>query len=276
MTRFRVDPDDWRRQGQERFLAGRAWRFRAYESPRPSWDHDHCEFCGGKFSLAKEDLHSGYVTTDDQHWVCSPCFEDFREEMRWGVTHQFFQLHNNVDADVWQLGMVRDPMGNAVDEVLFTSGEQVQGSPRLRVSVQAASEKSTFSFAAFGIPVVEAELAHKLCSEFPTALQALPVEQELEARGRGEHLSVLVVTRLVDCVDEALSEIQYWPEEYPGEQESPYRAVTSLVLRAAAVQHEPIFRVARWPVALVVREDVKQRLEALGATGIDFEPVSVR
>jgi hypothetical protein len=76
-------PDDWRRQGQERFLKARRWSFQAYRPYRDGWDHDHCEFCGNKFSNSEGDLHHGYVTEDHYHWVCEPCFADFREEMGW-------------------------------------------------------------------------------------------------------------------------------------------------------------------------------------------------
>ena len=30
-------------------------------------------------------LHEGYTTTDDYHWICEPCFEDFREQFKWTV-----------------------------------------------------------------------------------------------------------------------------------------------------------------------------------------------
>ena len=48
-------------------------------------DHEHCEFCSGKFSEAVEDLHVGYASEDSYRWICPPCFEDFREEFGWSV-----------------------------------------------------------------------------------------------------------------------------------------------------------------------------------------------
>lgn len=51
-----ADTSDWRLQGQERYLKGVALALRKYQrfAPNPSWDHDHCEFCGAKFMV--EDL----------------------------------------------------------------------------------------------------------------------------------------------------------------------------------------------------------------------------
>ncbi len=73
---------DWRLHGQERFLLNANVTRRPY-APTLSWDHDHCEFCGGKFSLAPHDLHSGYCTTQGDHWICDRCYLDFRRQFRW-------------------------------------------------------------------------------------------------------------------------------------------------------------------------------------------------
>jgi hypothetical protein len=78
--------NDWRLQGQERFLQGVMLRKKQYRRYRNDWDHDHCEFCGAKFSEDEKDLHVGYVTIDDYHWICENCFEDFKNKFKWIVT----------------------------------------------------------------------------------------------------------------------------------------------------------------------------------------------
>jgi hypothetical protein len=79
--------DDWRLQGQERYLSGVTLYRRAYRRYSETWDHDHCAFCWVKFS--EQDLtgalHSGYATADDAHWICDRCFQDFRDGFRWRV-----------------------------------------------------------------------------------------------------------------------------------------------------------------------------------------------
>jgi hypothetical protein len=77
--------DDWRLQGQERFLKGACLIRKQYVKYRPGWDHDHCEFCWRKLSENPEDLNSGYATPDDYHWICEDCFRDFREKFEWKV-----------------------------------------------------------------------------------------------------------------------------------------------------------------------------------------------
>jgi len=84
-----VRHDDWRLQGQDRYLQGVTLVRRPYRrySKNPNWDHDHCEFCGAKFMLGDlpDVLHEGYATIDDYHWICETCFEDFRERFAWQV-----------------------------------------------------------------------------------------------------------------------------------------------------------------------------------------------
>ncbi len=65
--------------------AGARWTLREYQPSRGGGDHDHCEYCGAKLSALPGDLQRGYVTSDDYHWICEPCFADFRDELGWAV-----------------------------------------------------------------------------------------------------------------------------------------------------------------------------------------------
>lgn len=86
-------PDDWRRQDQDRYLRGRAFRLCDYTAPSATWDHDHCEFCWAKFMERpyKDVLQRGYCSLEGTtpvgyHWVCEACFDDFADEF--GLTAQ--------------------------------------------------------------------------------------------------------------------------------------------------------------------------------------------
>ena len=84
-----TDKADWRLQGQERYLKGATLihrRYRRYPK-NPERDHDHCAFCWAKFMVEDHPgvLHIGYATTDDYHWICEGCFEDFKEMFGWQV-----------------------------------------------------------------------------------------------------------------------------------------------------------------------------------------------
>jgi hypothetical protein len=79
--------DDWRLQGQDRYLVGASLRLMPWASPNPAWDHDHCEFCSAKLAGPDvlEALHHGYATEGLEHWVCPQCFQDFHERFRFKV-----------------------------------------------------------------------------------------------------------------------------------------------------------------------------------------------
>lgn len=82
MGSLNVEDDDWRRQGQERYLKGKNFRLKEYRPYREGWDHDHCEFCWKNFSLNEADLSDGYATEDGYRWICTQCFSDFRDEFQ--------------------------------------------------------------------------------------------------------------------------------------------------------------------------------------------------
>jgi len=93
-------------------MEGLAFRLLHYQAPTAEWDHDHCFGCNAKFAEFDdpEIEHEGYCVSlpvsesadpppihDGTnrgifvkqpssggfalHWVCSRCFEDFREEL---------------------------------------------------------------------------------------------------------------------------------------------------------------------------------------------------
>ncbi len=71
--------DDWRLTNQETWLKGAVPVRSAYTQPSAAWDHDHCEFCWATFSERAGDLREGYCTPDRYRWICSGCFDDFKE-----------------------------------------------------------------------------------------------------------------------------------------------------------------------------------------------------
>lgn len=96
-----VENTDWRRQGQDKYLRGRAFRLAPYEPHRTGWDHDHCEFCGRKLGWDEDSVREGYCTSDGYHWVCPECFTDFKAEFEWTVesVEPRLQLDSSTEGD---------------------------------------------------------------------------------------------------------------------------------------------------------------------------------
>lgn len=83
-----IQKDDWRLTNQEVYLKGKNLQFKQYKKYREGWDHDHCEFCFTKFmesNTSEEFQKEGYTTSDNYHWICKQCFEDFKEYFEWKV-----------------------------------------------------------------------------------------------------------------------------------------------------------------------------------------------
>ncbi len=78
--------DDWRLfRGQEKYLHGVTLIQQSYKPKSPYNDHDHCEFCMDKFGQDRNDLDYGYSTEDNDIWICSDCYNDFKEMFKWTV-----------------------------------------------------------------------------------------------------------------------------------------------------------------------------------------------
>jgi len=82
-----AEVEDWRLNGQERYLGRAVLHWAKWHRPRPAWDHDHCAFCWAKFmdEPHPDVFRAGYTTPDKYHWICSACFRDFRELFGWQV-----------------------------------------------------------------------------------------------------------------------------------------------------------------------------------------------
>jgi len=78
-----IKKNDWRLQGQERFLLDETLYYRQWKEYKQNWDHDHCEFCMTKFSESQNTFHKGYTTKDNSRWICPDCFNDFRDLFHW-------------------------------------------------------------------------------------------------------------------------------------------------------------------------------------------------
>jgi hypothetical protein len=76
---------DWRLHGQERYLRQAELCYRTYEIYRKGWDHDHCEFCQGKFAIQGGDFTEGYATADHYRWICKNCYMDFKDIFDWKI-----------------------------------------------------------------------------------------------------------------------------------------------------------------------------------------------
>jgi hypothetical protein len=138
------------------------------------------------------------------------------------------------------------------------------------LSIFKEGESVDFDCAPYAIPVVSRRFAETLQQIAPYDIQRLPAV----LRGvEGEWEIVNVVSR-IDCIDFRQSKISYYPPDHPESPGKP-RGVMRLVLDSSRIGQHHVLRPKDWEVAFIVSESVKSALDAIGATGFEYLPVTV-
>ncbi len=172
----------------------------------------------------------------------------------------------------WLLGTPTDAHGQKVDDPwMFYRGQRLPDLEPLKLPVTVPGKALDFSLAAFAAPVVHTRVASLLSELAPEEVQTLPVEIE----GQSTPFFILVATRLIRCIDERASRhVRKWtPEDGRPEKVGKYRDVRGMRIDPSQVGDARIFRPQGWAIVLIVREDIKEALERMGATGTEFEEV---
>jgi hypothetical protein len=187
------------------------------------------------------------------------------------MPRRFFEFNDDVYVPRrWHLDTPIDSQGRKVFDWDFTKGAPVHVEGRLKIPVEIPGRPLDFSEAGLGIPVVHVKIASMLSELAPKDVQLIPADIE----GQPDQYLVLVATRLIRCIDEQVSRIQFWTEK-DGEPDKvgQYRDVRDLRVDRAQVGNAKVFRPEGWEVVLIVSGEIKDAMEALGATGTRFQEV---
>ncbi len=189
------------------------------------------------------------------------------------MSKRYFDLLDDMTINGrWLLGTPTDLRGREVDDPwMFRVGQPVPELERLRLPVDVPGSTLDFSLAAFSTPVVHGRVASIFSELAPEDVQTLPVEIE----GQPEPFYLLVATRLIPCIDDTASEevLRWSPEDGRPERVGEYRDISGMRIDPSKVGDAKVFRPWGWSVALIIREDIKDALERLGATGTKFKQV---
>jgi hypothetical protein len=189
------------------------------------------------------------------------------------VPKRYFDLSDDMTLPGrWLLGTPTDTEGRALSEPwVFTNGTPIANPGSLKLAMYQPGTALDFSLAARSNPVVHARVAAVFADLAPDDVQLFPVDVE----GQTEPFSILVATRLIRCIDERASEeiLKWTPADGRPEKVGEYRDVWGLRIDASQVGAAKVFRPWGWPIALIVREDIKDALERMGATGTSFDEV---
>jgi hypothetical protein len=187
------------------------------------------------------------------------------------MSQRFFKLHDDVYVPHrWHLTSPSDSQGREVNDWEFKKGTPLNITDRLRITMEISGRPLDFSEAGVMVPVVHVKVASVLKELAPDDVQLIPVDIE----GQPDQYLILVATRLIRCIDENASKVQFWrPEDGLPDMVGEYYAVDNLRIDKAKVGNAKVFRLAGWQVALIVSGDIKEALERMGTTGAKFEEV---
>jgi len=74
--------NDWRLTNQMNYLSQKELIKGKFTPYRESWEHEHCAFCSERID---DKTSLAYSTEDRYHWICTECFEGFKEMFQWSV-----------------------------------------------------------------------------------------------------------------------------------------------------------------------------------------------
>lgn len=171
----------------------------------------------------------------------------------------------------WHLRSPRNEHGQEVDPWQFCDGHRVESPGTIRFPVRSDGTTLDFTLDAYATPVVHERVVDLFEHQRVQDVQFIPVQVE----GHEGPYFILNTLRTLRCIDDARStEVEYWmSEDDRPDKEGQYRSVIGMRIDPAKVGDAHIFRPWGWNVALLVSEDLKDAMEAVGITGTKFEPV---
>jgi hypothetical protein len=187
---------------------------------------------------------------------------------------RFFALREDVYVPGrWYLDDPVDTEGKRVRDIWqFTDGKPLDLNERLRIPVDRPGTSLDFTAAGAGsTPIVSPRIASVFRALALGDVQLFPVD----VAGTSEPFFLLVVTKLLDCIDDtACRSVKRWgPEDGRPEKTGQYRSVLGLRIHAAKAGTTRVFRLWGWPLPILLDEELRMALERVNIRGARFEEV---
>ncbi len=187
------------------------------------------------------------------------------------MAQRFFELYDDVYVPRrWHLDNPIDSQGRELEDWQFRMGERVHIKEHLKIPIEHEGRALDFTMTSLSIPVVHVRVANVFQELAAKDVQLIPVD----IPGHPEQYLILVATRLIKCIDEKASRVQFWqPEDGLPDKVGTYYAVDDLHIDKSRVGEAKVFRLDGLPGTLIVSGDIKDALERIGATGPKFTEV---
>jgi hypothetical protein len=177
---------------------------------------------------------------------------------------EYFRLTDDVHFPKrWYLGDVRN-----ADNWALVAGNFADPRQPLAVEVYREGDEMDFTLTeAYGVPIVSGKL-RKALGDLP-GVRFLPIE--VEGKTLQQSYFAMLIESIVDCVDESRSEFEKFEvgDRVRPDKAGQYRAFFRLVVDKARAMTagRPVFRLARFEVAIIVSGDVRRIINSVGTRG---------
>lgn len=184
---------------------------------------------------------------------------------------RYFRIQ--ADRNAYERWFLRSPInthGEELDPRTFTRSSICPALGPLILPLRRDGRPVDFNFGDFDMPVVKTDIIEKLEDVLNLQLQRIPVHIPESV----DKFDILNVLDQVDCIDAVKSVYTRW-EASDGRPErlGEYRMIIDLKIDPKFAHGRHIFRLKGWAMALIVSEQMKQALEALRVSGIEYDPV---
>jgi hypothetical protein len=171
----------------------------------------------------------------------------------------------------WYLKSPVDRDGVEIDPRIFRVGSQVDVQIPLVLPLRRQGKEVDFNFCDFDMVVTPRELNEAIEALVGGAVQRIPIS----ISGAAGNYEILNVRGLVSCIDEARSDFLKWTQvDGRPEKTGQYRMFARLRISPQRATGHHIFRLAEWPIALVVSEEMKKLFEFREVSGVAYERIS--
>jgi hypothetical protein len=173
------------------------------------------------------------------------------------------------EADAWSLAVL-DSFGDGtpVDVWAYNQCKLIADPRPVPLKIQVEGRRLDFNPTAFSATVVSHRMAEALERVSPNEIQRIPAIVE----GETDNWEVINILPCPDCIDHKASLIQYFPASHATKARKP-RGILRLVIDPCT-ENCHVFHPKDWRVATIVSQAAKDALEDVGATGVEYMPVT--
>lgn len=183
----------------------------------------------------------------------------------------FWRVHDDINyPSRWYLDEIRgEDIENGYNWQFLTGYGLGGGFYKLSLTRDGAEMDFTLTDA-FVVPIVSERF--KSAVDFVDGVRFIRLTLEREMKTAYDYYA-MVTDEMVDCFDEQVSVYQTYKPDDPvrPDRTGEYHSVLKLVVDAKKAAGYDIFRIKRYPAALIVSDRVKNILDKLDLSGIRYE-----